>query len=153
MDKRSSFKVDWVLIDELAIGPAPRKIRHLEQLIEEGVKSILSLCKEEEVKSPREIGKMFKHKRVILPDHKYGRFPTCQELQNCLINLEELKSYGPVFVHCVASVERSPLVCLGWLIQKKGLDTTEAIEYLMQVHPKTNPLPGQIQLLNEFKSQ
>ena len=153
MDKRSSFKIDWVLIDELAIGPAPRKIQHLEQLKEEEVKSILSLCKEEEAKSPSEMQSMFKHKRVILPDHKYGRFPTCQELQNCLMSLAELKSHGPVFVHCVASVERSPLVCLGWLIQNNGLDTTEAIEYLMQVHPNTNPLPGQIQLLNELKSQ
>ena len=151
MDKKSYFKVDWVLIDELAIGPAPRKIDHLEKLKEEGIKAILSLCKQEEAKSPHEIELMFKHKRLILPDHKYGRFPTCQELENCLIGLAELKIYGPVFVHCVASVERSPLVCLAWLIQKNGLKTAEAIEYLMQVHPKTNPLPGQIQLLNEFK--
>ena len=30
MQRSRYFQVDWVLIDELAIGPAPRKQRHLE---------------------------------------------------------------------------------------------------------------------------
>jgi len=46
----SRFKIDWVLVNELAIGSAPRKETHLVHLKELGIKSILSLCGEEEVK-------------------------------------------------------------------------------------------------------
>jgi len=66
--------------------------------------------------------------------------------------LRELRKEGPVFVHCVAAMERSPLVCMAWLMQQEGLNSTEALDYLMQVHPGTNPLPGQLALLNQLPS-
>ena len=40
---RKRFKIDWVLINELAIGPAPRTDLHLEKLKAAGIRSILSL--------------------------------------------------------------------------------------------------------------
>ena len=44
-------------------------------------------------------------------------------------------------------MERSPLVCLAWLVRRQGLTPQRALDYLMQVHPGTNPLPGQLALL------
>ena len=43
MERSRYFQVDWVLIDELAIGPAPRKQRHLDRLHELRIKGVLSL--------------------------------------------------------------------------------------------------------------
>ena len=43
------------------------------------------------------------------------------ELKTALGYLAELKQEGPVFVHCVAAMERSPLVCLGWLVQEHNM--------------------------------
>ena len=44
-------------------------------------------------------------------------------------------------------MERSPLLCMAWLIRHRGLSRLEALEYLMHVHPGTSPLPEQLALL------
>ena len=44
MQRSRYFRIDWVLVDQLAIGPAPRAERHLDRLREAGISCILSLC-------------------------------------------------------------------------------------------------------------
>ena len=91
------------------------------------------------------------HQRLVLPDHRSGRLPRGSELEaalQLLLNLHQ--QHGAVFVHCVAAMERSPLVCLGWLVKQHHLTPARALDYLMQVHPGTNPLPGQLALLHEL---
>ena len=77
--------------------------------------------------------------------------PSTQELETALENLRELLIRGPVFVHCVAATERSPLVCLGWLVRQHRMSPDRALDYLMQQHPGTNPLPGQLALLHDLR--
>ena len=141
------FKVDWVLVDELAIGPAPRSLKDLDLLKKENIQGILSLCSVEEAKPPIGIEENFICRRYVLPDHRSGRAPKNFELEKAFLELTKLMENGPTFVHCVAAVERSPLLCLTWLIRKKGLELDMAMEYLMRVHPGTNPLPEQLKLL------
>lgn len=141
------FRIDWVLVEELAIGPAPRATRHLDRLQELGIKAVLSLCGINEAPTGEGLAQLFEHRRVVLPDHRAGRLPEPAELQSALAALMELSASGPVFVHCVAAIERSPLVCLAWLVSNHGQSPQAALDYLMQVHPGTNPLPGQLQLL------
>ena len=142
------FQIDWVLIDELAIGPAPRAERHVLRLHEAGVKAVLSLCSKEEAPPPPSIEEHFACSRLVLPDHRSGRLPQPTELFEALTLLGQLHhNHGSVFVHCVAAMERSPLVCLAWLVQRHQLSPEAALDYLMQVHPGTNPLPGQLALL------
>lgn len=147
-----SFKVDWVLVNELAIGRAPTKQIHLEALSNEGIKSILSLCSKEETGSYIDLEKFFITKRYVLPDHKSGRMPKLEELEKALSYLEDLKNNGPVYVHCVAAMERSPLICMSWLVKKHKISPTEALDYMMQIHKGTSPLPGQLSLLNKILS-
>ena len=148
---QKDFKVDWVLINKLSIGKAPLSKDHLNVLRKEGVSSILSLCSEDEVKLPSDLGLFFNHKRYVLPDHKIGRPPTLNEIDSTLVILSELmKSDKPVFIHCVASVERSPLICMAWLITIHKMNIIDSLEYLMRVHKETNPLPEQIKVLNKL---
>ncbi len=142
------FTIDWVLIDELAIGPAPRAERHIPRLQDAGIKSILSLCSVEEAPQPEGLTSEFNCSRIVLPDHRAGRLPNPNELLKALEKLKELKEKGSVFVHCVAAMERSPLVCLAWLVRECDLSPERALDYLMQAHPGTNPLPGQLALLS-----
>ena len=145
------FRIDWVLVNELAIGPAPRAERHLDRLADAGVKAILSLCAAEEALPPAGLSERFACKRLVLPDHHSGRLPELIELQSALDTLTELHcQHGAVFVHCVAAMERSPLVCLAWLVTHHKQKPEQALDYLMQVHPGTNPLPGQLALLQEL---
>ncbi|MGB7566076.1 MAG: dual specificity protein phosphatase [Prochlorococcaceae cyanobacterium] len=135
--------------DQLALGPAPRREEHLLRLEKEGVRAVLSLCDAPEQPMPASLGERFLWARQVLPDHSSGRNPTRAELEAALAELARLRleAQGPVFVHCVASMERSPLVCLAWLMREHGLSRLEALDYLMQVHPGTNPLPGQLGIL------
>jgi hypothetical protein len=142
--------LDWVLVQELAVGPAPRAERHLERLTEAGVTAVLSLCSEQEAPPPAGLESRFECRRLVLPDHRVERLPELDQLEQALEALAELRAKGPVYVHCVAAMERSPLVCLAWLVRRHGLTPQRALDYLMQVHPGTNPLPGQLALLAQL---
>ena len=144
------FRFNWVLVEELAIGPAPKDLNHLNILKKKGIVSILSLCNEDESNTPESLNEIFRYKRIPLPDHRSGRLPDLEELKKAINVLEKLKLEGPVFVHCVAAMERSPLVCMGWLVKMHKLNPQEALEYLMQIHPGTNPLAGQFNLLGKL---
>jgi protein-tyrosine phosphatase len=116
------------------------------------VRGVLSLCSEEEAPPPEGLEQRFACRRVVLPDHRAGRMPAAEELGQALAALAQLRQEGPVFVHCVAAMERSPLVCLAWLVRQRGLSPQRALDYLMQVHPGTSPLPGQLELLEVMTS-
>lgn len=146
------FNINWVLTNDLAIGPAPRAHRHLERLKEAGILSVLSLCSEVEAQSPKGLTDSFECQRIVLPDHRSPEILSLDQLKNTLFALTELRQIGPVFVHCVAAVERSPLICMAWLVQEHNLSPTESLDYLMQVHPGTNPLPRQLSLLKRIRN-
>ena len=145
-----SFSIDWVLINELAVGKGPKTSKDLAKLKELNIKSILSLCSEDECKPAPEMDKDYCCKRIILPDHKAKRDPTLEEINIALDGLDYLMSEGPTFVHCVASIERSPLICMSYLIKRCNLTPIEALDYLMEVHPISNPLPGQFAVLKKI---
>ena len=149
----SYFKFDWILVGEIAVGPAPRKAKHLDLLASAGIKCILSLCSEEEVSPPEITDYKITSRRVILPDHTYGRDPTIEEFESALDELKQLKKIGPVYIHCKAGVERSPLVCIAWLTIEKNLSIQQSLDYLMQVHPGTNPLASHLMILKKLVEQ
>jgi hypothetical protein len=144
------FRIDWVLIDALAVGPAPRAERHLQRLHDAGIRAVFSLCSNEEAPAPAGLEERFCCKRLVLPDHRSADVLELGQLEDALQQLAALRQVGPVFVHCVAAMERSPLVCMAWLVQTQALSPTEALDYLMQVHPGTNPLPRQLALLRQL---
>ena len=142
------IKIDWVLNNKLALGPAPRELEDIEELKKNKIVWILSLCSQDEINVNVNYDEYFACKRVILYDHTYKDKLTIEQLNLALITLAEIIDYGPVYIHCVAAVERSPLVCMGWLIQKHNLTPTQALDYLMDIHVGTNPLPEQLRLLH-----
>lgn len=145
------FHFDWILPDVLAVGPAPRAERHLHRLADAGIRAVLSLCSIAEVPPPPGLEEHFCCRRLVLPDHRSAEPMTLEQLHQALRLLADLQSDGPVYVHCVAGVERSPMVCMAWLVMHHGQHPQRALDYLMQVHPGTNPLPQQWRLLANLK--
>lgn len=143
------WRISWVLRGELAVGPAPRYASHGARLLEEGITGVLSLCSESEAPPPV-LPLRLQQRRLVLPDHRAGRPLRLEELERALELLAELQLQGPVYVHCKAGVERSPLVCLGWLMQRRRLGQLDALDYLMQVHPPTGVLPQQLEVLAQL---
>ena len=139
---------NWILLGELAIGSAPTTHDDLDRLSSEGIRSILSLCRSEESPLAEGLDTRFRWRRRELPDHRCGHPPDPAQLAECLDLISAWIGHGPIYVHCIAAAERSPLVAMGWLMRRKHLNRLQVLEYLMQVHPPTNPLPEQLALLD-----
>ena len=148
MKKR--FKLDWVLSNEIAVGPAPLKKSHFEYLAKKKIKSILNLCNEKEAPIEEIYKSVFNIKRYTLPDHKVNKEIEIHEIKEIIGIIEKLKSSGAVYIHCFAGVERSPLICMAWLISKHKLSPQRSLDYLMEVHKGSNPLPSQYKLLRHI---
>lgn len=114
-----------------------------------GIRAVLSLCAADEQIPLPDLQQRFAWARVVLPDHRSPNRLTRSQLNAALQALEDLQRTGPVYVHCMAARERSPLICMAWLMGKRGLSMQEALEYVSQLHPGTNPLPQHLALLAE----
>ena len=145
----SNLKVRWILKNKLAIGKAPRTNADLNFLYNFGIKSVLSLCSYDE--APLEIDSRFRHIRFVLPDHRSDQLLNQKHIFDSLKFIDELLNNSPLYIHCLAGVERSPLICMAWLMKTKNLTFQESFEYLVQVNPSTNPLPELFISLRDIK--
>ena len=150
---RKRFKINWVLNKQIAIGNVPSSKEDFKKLRSFGIKSIITLCDEEEACFSEEFTSLFRFERYILPDHKSSRSPKLSQLKDVLSLIKINLKHGPIFIHCFAAVERSPLVCMAWLIKECKLNSQQALDYLMQVNPGTCPLPEQISTLRELEKE
>ena len=155
MNKQKSisnkFKVDWVILDELAIGTPPTSSENYQVLEDLNIKSILCLCNEIEAKNDESLSRKFKYKRYILPDHNNENIISAEQIKNAVHYIDDFLNYGGVYIHCFASIERSPLICMAWLMKNKNLKFINSLEYLVQVHKQTNPLIDQLNVLRNIK--
>ena len=134
---------NWILINKLAIGTPFISEEQKFFLKGKGIISILDLRnkndfllidQEKYVKNTQG----FKYKNFQLPDHKSKRFAQKEEIINAVETLDYLITKGPVFMHCHAAVERSPLISVAFLIKTKKLNCTQAYEYVKQQNKTTN---------------
>ena len=147
------FRLSWVLERELALGRAPRRLRHLQRLEAAGISAVLSLCAPQEAPPPEPLEVRFRCERLVLPDTRAGRAPEPQELQAAVEALDGLLGGGAVYLHCQAGLERSPLVAMAWLMQRRRLDLQAALEYLREVHPASRPQADQLAALRRWCGQ
>ena len=150
MERNIKFKFNWILRNKIAIGTAPMNEDDTKILKDFGIISILSLCDIKEVNPPANLEEKFICKRFVLPDHTYDKKMNLEELKLVLDILGKLILDGPVFVHCKAAVERSPIVCMAWLIKEKKLNYQQALSYLMEVNKGTCPSKDQLELLKNI---
>mgnify|MGYP000294534184 CR=1 FL=1 len=149
---RDNFKsrFNWLLEEELAIGIAPQKEEHLLFLKRNGINSILNLCHDKEVDIPKNINETFIYKKFSLTDHKFSELITIEKIKIVLEIIDELIKKGPLFINCKAAVERSPLICMAWLIKKHNLNKLQSLNYLMQKNKGTCPSIKQLKILDDL---
>ncbi|EAQ75981.1 MULTISPECIES: dual specificity protein phosphatase family protein [unclassified Synechococcus] len=141
------MRITWLLKDELALGTAPCNGEDLNRLDRHGVRGVLSLCEAEEALAPDGMAERFRWVRVSLPDHRHPCTLTIEQIEVVLAELTRLLAHGPVYLHCVAGVERSPLVAMAWLIHNRRMSWQDALDYVQETHPGTSPLPEQLAVL------
>ncbi len=152
MNNTSEYKFifDWILKNKLAVGTSPTKQKDLDLLRNNNVKNILGLCDQNEVKWHKNIDKEFSCFRLVLPDSHKKMLPTPEQLNNSLNLLKDLVSKDVTFVHCVASMERSPLLCIMYVMDKFSLSLEESLDFVKRVHNNTNPTNEQLSCIKDF---
>ena len=146
------FYFNWVLNNELAISSYPKKESHINYLKKLRIYSVLNLCFDDEIENSYLLDKDFSIIRSSLPDHKKSYSPSEEDIKNALNNLNILYKRKPVLVHCFAGIERSPLICVAWLMFKYEYNLYQALDYIKQIHPPSCPLESHINVLKGIKN-
>ena len=145
------MRINWILKNKIALGDAPKNEIDINAIKVKGIKSILSLCSEEEIRIPEEkTNSKLIFRRFVLPDHKDPKLITLDQVNNCLCIIEDLLKIGPCFIHCFAGVERSPLICMAWLVKNENISLENALSYIMSIHKGTNPFQAQLNVLKKL---
>lgn len=147
---KKDFFLNWVINNRIAIGKAPRKIENLIFLKDKGINSILSLCDENDFPDSDYLKNNFYHIRKILPDHRSQKVFTLDEISDTLKIIEKMLQKKPLYIHCLFAIERSPTICIAYLIKSRNLGLFEALSYLKQIHPLTNPTNIQLSTIKDL---
>ena len=148
--KGEKLRIDWVLVNKLGLGKPPLKENDFDLLKQKRIKTILNLCEEEEVPAKRKFHNGISFRRFPLPDHKVRKKLTKKEILEVIQILDDSMKAGPVFVHCYASIERSPFVCIAWLVLKEKVNFVNALDHVKQVHKESNPMTEHLNLLRKM---
>jgi protein-tyrosine phosphatase len=121
------------------------------ELTRANIKVVLSLCAKLEGELPEDVTQNFRCLRYILPDRYYAtEFKVDQLAQVVEIVHKSIQHQLPIYVHCLAGMERSPTVCIAYLCRYHNLELWEALNWLKQVHPRSMPNESQIRALREY---
>ena len=144
------FLFNWVVNGEVALGSIPNNKNDLEFLISQKIKVIFSLCEINDQKFFDDLKKRFRWEGMILPDHKSEQELDKNQIISVISRIEKLREEGPLFLHCYASIERSPSIAIAWLIAAKKISFNNAYDYISQMHPTTNLLSSQIKAIRDL---
>ena len=144
---------NWILVNKLAIGTPLTNQRDKSFLKEKKIVSILDLRNENDLlkinyEKQLKLYSEFNLFRISLPDHNSKRLATTSEIKNAVDMLDKLLRDGPLFMHCHASVERSPLISVAYLMKTKNLNCIQAYDYVKQQNKITNVLLEQLYKIN-----
>ncbi len=142
--------IDWVIPGKLAVGSLPRSPLALT-LSEHRIKVILSVCPESEGHLPKAIRQGFRCLRVPLTDSRSVIPLDPLDLGEAVDLIQwNLNKQRPVYVHCLAGMERSPTVCLAYLCRYQQFDLLDALGWLRHVHPATRITGAQLSIVRHY---
>lgn len=148
--KRGTVSVDWVLPRQVAVGSLPQQ-SDVSMLREAGLKAVLALCSEHEGQWPMAIQDAFSCHRVSMPDSHHAAPMTPHQIAIAVHHIHHcLQQNRPVFVHCLAGVERSPIICTAYLCRHHHYPLWESLNWVKTVHPESLPNPRQLKALKEY---
>jgi atypical dual specificity phosphatase len=142
--------LDWVIPGKLAVGAMPQT-RLTQTLIEHRIKVILSVCQENEGRLPKAIRQGFRCLRVPLTDSRSPHPLDAVGLGEAVDLIQwNINKRMPVYIHCLAGMERSPTVCLAYLCRYQHFDLIDALGWLRHVHPATRITGAQLTTVRHY---
>lgn len=150
--------VSCILPSELYVGCAPsdEKLEHLKRI---GVNAILDLTEDADNYKPvKGIGEIFTYVNYSLVDvYKFspligkGYPPSQNQLYDIYKILSQWhQDRKVIYIHCRAGANRSPLICMLYLVAIKKMKINMAIAEVSMKHKDAKPNAYQLQALCEY---
>ncbi|MEO1521681.1 MAG: dual specificity protein phosphatase [Cyanobacteria bacterium J06633_2] len=150
---QQSFPVHWVIPYRLAVGRLPRKA-DMDELARSNIQAVLALCSESEGQWPINLEQRFQCHRIVIPDSHYATPLKPHQIETAVDYLHEcIQRQLPVFVHCLAGIERSPTICIAYLCRYHNYTLWESLDWVRRVHPDSLPTDKQIQSIRGYLSR
>ena len=136
------MKFNWILVNKFALG-TPIVLENEKLLLKKkGIKTVIDLRNSKdlnEINHQKYIENLsdFRYENFQLPDHKSGRLSETFEIREAVDLLHSSLSDGPVFMHCHAAIERSPLISIAYLHLKKSFSIIQSCDYVKQQNDST----------------
>jgi len=142
----------WVRSRRLAIGAFPLDPAHWAALESQGLRAVFSCCDPSEAHwSPPE---HWQRHRCPLPDHRQPHSLQAPQLLKAIQVATAMVEAGqPLYLHCWAGIERSPLLAIALQCSAWHLDLFEALAWVKRHHPAARPLNDQLLLLETLQAK
>lgn len=143
----------WVLTRRLAVGPMPASPAHWKQLEQAGLRARFSCCYPLEP-APAPPPPRWRSDGVPLPDHREQEPLEIERLAEALERAGRLLSEAaPLYLHCLAGVERSPLLAVGLTAWQRHLSLFDALDWVRRCHPPARPIASHLEQLERLLRQ
>ena len=131
----------------------PSSTAHWRQLEDAGLRARFSCCyPEEEGLVP--LPPHWLSDAVPLPDHRLQEPLDPAVLIAALEHSQRLLHQGaPLYLHCMAGIERSPLVAVGLTARERHLSLFDALDWVRRCHPAAQPIVAHLELLERILAE
>ncbi len=134
-------RIDFIT-EDLAVGNLV-VASDLAALTRHGIRAVVDASNREG--NPRFPGIRYHEVRIEDPDERLTVF-----LPGVVAFVDEARRQGPVLLHCVAGVSRSPALAVCYLHERHGLPLAAALERVRSRRAQANPHPLFLRLIREY---
>lgn len=118
----------------------------LEVLTRHGFRAVVDASNRDG--NPRYPGIRYHDVPIADPDERLSEF-----LPGVVAFIDEARKLGPVLLHCVAGISRSPALAICYLHERHGMSLPEALDHIRSRRPVADPHPLFLRVIQEYYLQ
>ena len=115
----------------------------LEVLTRHGIRAVVDASNRDG--NPRYPGILYHDVPIADPDERLSEF-----LSGVVAFIDEARQLGPVLLHCVAGISRSPALAICYLHERHGMSLLAALDHIRSRRPVADPHPLFLRVIQEY---
>jgi hypothetical protein len=140
-ERRDGDGIDFIT-EELAVGSLGAA-SDLEALTRHGIRAIVDASNRDG--KSRHPGILYYDMPIADPDERLSEF-----LPGAVAFIDEARRLGPVLLHCVAGISRSPALAICYLHERHGMSLLSALAHVRSRRPVADPHPLFLRVIREY---
>jgi len=140
-ERRNGDGIDFIT-EDLAVANLGAA-SDLEALTQHGIRAIVDASNRDG--NPRYPGILYYDMPIADPDERLSEF-----LPGVVTFIDEARCRGPVLLHCVAGISRSPALAICYLHERHGMSLLAALDHIRRRRPVADPHPLFLRVIQEY---